>query len=498
MATNQAIEYAPQRGDLTVESIVFHNNNVVVVYQNFLMKFYCTAIGYDPNPPADDSKDNQFGSSPTNLSNSNFSKDPSKVTAIELIASMIVFNNRGTSVSRLSFSIKKKKGKSQTVTPTLPKSQGHEASGALFKKRSKPKSKTTPETIITPPFESDDDLKEDSDDDVFEVGDNMEEDIQDPKTKETQYHNSTEHTTKEKHKSPSPNRDRPRSSHANKTNAFDFESSSCSETLKPYDNYMLIIERQLTDYNMSMRAILANLKETRDVVKEDHALNKKVLEATEAYTKNSANLTELLSLAALRYDISSLKQDTSEIKSIMTEIFNAFKGMGENVTHTATKELFSHTEGENVDMDAKADVTEEEKVDEKHEPARATNAIPLSAFRPLIRTNLEIEIMTSPSRVNLTDTTIEYLTSQDGVEIKLIGSLRPQPRTDKGKKTAISDEESPRKLVPTLSKLHQDPDEPVRIPYEIHRKLYHLIDDEIQNHLNKEEEIKKKAKEAKL
>ncbi|GKG62780.1 hypothetical protein Tco_0636511, partial [Tanacetum coccineum] len=34
----------------------------------------------------------------------------------------------------------------------------------------------------------------------------------------------------------------------------------------------------------------------RDDVKEEPALNNKVIEATEAYTKNSSNLTELLSL----------------------------------------------------------------------------------------------------------------------------------------------------------------------------------------------------------
>ncbi|GJY81383.1 hypothetical protein Tco_0494134 [Tanacetum coccineum] len=39
---------------------------------------------------------------------------------------------------------KLKKGKSQTVAPTLPKSQGLEASGALSKKRKKPKSKIPP------------------------------------------------------------------------------------------------------------------------------------------------------------------------------------------------------------------------------------------------------------------------------------------------------------------------------------------------------------------
>ncbi|GKD10654.1 hypothetical protein Tco_1190339 [Tanacetum coccineum] len=48
-------------------------------------------------------------------------EDPSKVTPIELTASMIGVNNRGTSMSPLPFTIKTKKKKSQTVTPTLPK-----------------------------------------------------------------------------------------------------------------------------------------------------------------------------------------------------------------------------------------------------------------------------------------------------------------------------------------------------------------------------------------
>ncbi|GKC53920.1 hypothetical protein Tco_1076665 [Tanacetum coccineum] len=89
MAANQAIEYVPQCGDLTIESLVFHNNNVVgnfsypqsapaykeickflmnsplveaftrtpsVIYQNFLKDFWCTAIAYDPNLPANDSE----------------------------------------------------------------------------------------------------------------------------------------------------------------------------------------------------------------------------------------------------------------------------------------------------------------------------------------------------------------------------------------------------------------------------------------------------------
>ncbi|GJT03667.1 retrovirus-related pol polyprotein from transposon TNT 1-94 [Tanacetum coccineum] len=93
---------------------------------------------------SDYTQDETFGSSHTILSNSNFSKGPSKVIKIELTTPMIVVNNQKDSVSPLPFSGKKKKVKSQIVTPTLPKSKGLKASGTLYKKRQNPKSKKTP------------------------------------------------------------------------------------------------------------------------------------------------------------------------------------------------------------------------------------------------------------------------------------------------------------------------------------------------------------------
>ncbi|GJR98279.1 hypothetical protein Tco_0270453 [Tanacetum coccineum] len=56
---------------------------------------------------------------------------------MELTAHMIAVNNRRDSVSPPPLVAKLKKGKSQTVALTLPKSQGPEASGALSKKRKK-------------------------------------------------------------------------------------------------------------------------------------------------------------------------------------------------------------------------------------------------------------------------------------------------------------------------------------------------------------------------
>ncbi|GKA11617.1 hypothetical protein Tco_0691163 [Tanacetum coccineum] len=90
----------------------------------------------------DYTKDENFRSSPT--SNSNFLKDPSNVTPIELTNFMVAVKKREHLVNPFPFTVKKKKVKSQTVTSTLPQSQGPEALGLLPQKRKKPKSKKTP------------------------------------------------------------------------------------------------------------------------------------------------------------------------------------------------------------------------------------------------------------------------------------------------------------------------------------------------------------------
>ncbi|GJX08079.1 hypothetical protein Tco_0196011 [Tanacetum coccineum] len=154
MASNQAINY-PETAPVYHEICKYLMNCPLdedftkipsVVYQNLLREFWCTAIATHPNPPTDDfedtcpencilcgledsvhicclvllgpdyTHDESFGSSPTILSNSNFLKDPFKVTPIELMAFM-----------------------------------GPKTSGALPQKRKKPKSKKTPtETKLKP------------------------------------------------------------------------------------------------------------------------------------------------------------------------------------------------------------------------------------------------------------------------------------------------------------------------------------------------------------
>ncbi|GKE53311.1 hypothetical protein Tco_1488467, partial [Tanacetum coccineum] len=177
-------------------------------------------------------------------------------------------------------------------------------------------------------------------------------------------------------------------------------------------NYERILPQFKTQNAEGINRVLTNLKEVQDVVKEDPTLNKKVLYATKSYTKNSSNLSELLTLFKdfdflgfktiieslqavitaqndhlakwvesstsmawsvgprmtrientqidIQYDIASLKTDTAEIKAMMAEIFYAFRGQPFSAPHRVKdeekKENPSHTEGEQADM-----VTEEQK-----------------------------------------------------------------------------------------------------------------------------------------
>ncbi|GJU92576.1 hypothetical protein Tco_1317332 [Tanacetum coccineum] len=233
----------------------------------------------------------------------------------------------------------------------------------------------------------------------------------------------------------------------------------------------------------------------QNAVKEDPALNKKVLEATEAYTKNFTNLTELFTLAessasiawsvgpqmtmientqaSIQSDLASLKTDTFEIKSMMIEIFCAFKGQsfstpsssmptttlaitkgpttfkGETSTHTAiispTKETPSQTEGEKAKMET------EEKVPEA--------------------ANVKKELVQEPQDLESIPITIPAGHIIDITPLEQPESPQVAPRIDRGKGIARDTDESPSKLVKASTKVHSDPDTMVLVPYEIHGKM---------------------------
>ncbi|GJY49856.1 hypothetical protein Tco_0439812 [Tanacetum coccineum] len=266
----------------------------------------------------------------------------------------------------------------------------------------------------------------------------------------------------------------------------------------------------ISDLYKGLDVITQLLKDINNAVKDDPAANHKINEATNTFARISSNITKVLSLVkgfdlsallstmidlqahalkqeeasgawtksstnmawnlgsimttveisqtALKSEVSSLRQDTSEIKSMMVEIYQAFKGQpfsapsgsvtptlalthipanveGENATNTATEEPPSHTEGETRDT---------------------IMAILISSILPT-----EVQ----PTHDQPITSVISHPESSHAT-----------PRIDKGKGIATESDEDPlKRLVHASTIIRPDPDKP-----------------------DKEEKIKKAAEEAKL
>ncbi|GJT41152.1 hypothetical protein Tco_0941017 [Tanacetum coccineum] len=319
-------------------------------------------------------QDEKFGYLHDILSNSNFTKDLSKVTGVELTAHMIAVNNQRDSVSPLPLSAKPKKGKSQTVTLTLAKSQGLEASGALSKKRQKPnllgtvpdlqdlerniqlvsigfpstldegtrKSQPFPEGTATHPKDSrgniqplDRDLTSTNSDEgipktTLRTGAKYQDELDKESDKEevlaAREDIDEDPEVAEEVRTPSPKQDQPEPSHVQE---YTFDSSS--PDLKKFDNILPLTERQLIKYlkKMSKASIeeyydknVAHrdqtdkllLKDINTAVKDDPAINKKIDEAIETFSKISTNTTEVLSLVK-DFDFSTLESTVKDLQA---------------------------------------------------------------------------------------------------------------------------------------------------------------------------------------
>ncbi|GJW65510.1 hypothetical protein Tco_0117394 [Tanacetum coccineum] len=129
----------------------------------------------------------------------------------------------------------------------------------------------------------------------------------------------------------------------------------------------------------------------------------------------------------------------------------------------------------------------------EEEPARASRAIQYQLL-PLTDTTFEFPVSKPESKI---------IGSSSGPVIDITLPEQPKsppvaPKANKGKGIATDDIESPKMLVKASTVVRPDPDELIRVPYEIHGKMCQLTNDEIQAHLDKEENIKKAAEEAKL
>nr|GEZ98125.1 hypothetical protein [Tanacetum cinerariifolium] len=303
------------------------------------------------------------------------------------------------SVSPPPLVAKPKKGKSQIVAPTLPKSQGLEVSGAIFIKKTKPNSKRPPtetrnhhlsqqkvlsrlpstlnegtrksqpllESTVTPPKDSEgndqplnrdltfttsnrgtakttsrlkgsrrdkdlgetnhlliwnhytplmlisqglvlnvraillsEDEAQESNEEVLAAGDDRDEDPQDDKEV----------------RNPSPKQDH-----------LALYLRKMSKTDKLMETSLSSLDRSKTtigDLYKGLNVITQPLKEISNTVKDDPAINQKINEATETFVRSLPTSLRMsgveLSQTALKWEISSLRQDTFEIKSMLTKM----------------------------------------------------------------------------------------------------------------------------------------------------------------------------------
>ncbi|GJZ25255.1 hypothetical protein Tco_0562714 [Tanacetum coccineum] len=411
MASNQAINYAPQCGDLTVESLVFNSNNVVgnfsylksapsyhdickylincplaeaitkspsLVYQNLLREFWCTATAYDPNPPINDSEARPL-------------KEYIIKFSVKNGLRFKISNEGAAKTTSFLEGPHREKYLEGVKPPPDMELLTHPYPSGLMMLRELDNQPLILSTIanVQALLQSDDE----SDNNVLRAGEEMDEDIP-PTDKEAQ--------------SSPPNQEQPESSHAQESG-----SDSCPEALKKFDIILPLTERQLVKYIQKLsQAIYDRLsadswdKDKEAVVsmlisghplkaiKEDHALNKKVLEATKAFTANSNNITKLLSLTKT-FDFSGLKSlvesmklllilkmltwklgpkgyfgdkkyDDRNLSGFQRSVFHPSSSVlqstlaitegpanvrGENVTLAVTEEPPSHIEGENAYMD---------------------------------------------------------------------------------------------------------------------------------------------------
>ncbi|GJW83301.1 hypothetical protein Tco_0156446 [Tanacetum coccineum] len=98
---------------------------------------------------------------------------------------------------------------------------------------------------------------------------------------------------------------------------------------------------------------------------------------------------------------------------------------------------------------------------------------------PITRLNPEVALTESSSRPPLTDTILEIPIPQTTGQVIDITPPEPQVTQREGKGIATGDEESPKKSMSASIVVRQDPDEPIRIPYEIHGKA-NLVHEEAE------------------
>nr|GEU42962.1 hypothetical protein [Tanacetum cinerariifolium] len=251
-----------------------------------------------------------------------------------------------------------------------------------------------------------------------------------------------------------------------------------SKTLEAYFSLKEAMQKIVESNNITSGNITNSLK-------DEPEFNQRLLKATEGYIQNSSRLTQI----------------ANNLQAINLPSFH------QRIT------TIENTQGEPMLI---VQITKEPKVeDAEQEPERPSRPIPITIVRPLTRHAPELDMMGSTSRIKLANTILVIPTPQLATE--MIGSssqptgpviditLPPQPKSpqaspkpDRGKGKITEDDELPLNLVKASTNVQPDPDALILIPYEINGKLYQLTKEQIQDHLDNKEKLKKARREAKL
>ncbi|GJW77658.1 hypothetical protein Tco_0139340 [Tanacetum coccineum] len=451
-------------------------------------------------------------------------QDPSKVTEIELTAHMIVVNNQRDSVSPPHLVSKPKKGKvtwgqrlrgnkpPTDMEPQNPTDVDLSDTGAKYQEDQTQSSRLRYQSLTKnesePSYEGeldaqpmiltyadvralllfDDELDKESDDEeVLATGDDMDEDTQadekEHQEEATVLYANLKASIEQYYDENIAHRDQTDKLVEASMNSLNKSSTTITGLYKGLEisSQTAEILSLVKDFDFSMlQSTVKNL--------QDHAFKQE--EASDAWMKSSTNIswnlgsriTKVeLSQTALKRKISSLRRDTLEIKSMMTEMYAAFKGQsssapsgsvnptlaltgiqanveGENKNTTTTEEPPSHTEGK----------TEEPKL---------------------------VILILSIASTEVPQTQAQPITSL----IIHPESSQATLRIDKGKEIATeSDENLSNKLMLASNIIRLDPDEPVRVELMINGKIVYLTEQEIQEYWDKEEKMKKVLLGAKL
>ncbi|GKA02515.1 hypothetical protein Tco_0675180 [Tanacetum coccineum] len=306
---------------------------------------------------------------------------------------------------------------------------------------------------------SDEELIEESEDDVFEDGDEMCEDIH--------------HVDEEETQSPSPNKYQSESSHARDTESD--SDSSCPEALKKYDNVLPLTERQLVQYLQKVSQVLYNR------LTEDQWEKHK--EVVASYANLKSEIEEFHDAAY------KVHKGTKAAFSTYEKLLINFQDQYGNDTNKILSSF-------KVIQDA---IKEDLVLNKKASPFRQDDHIvEWAKSLTSMAWNLGPRL-TSIERTQFASD-LKSILSRKILLRSMINITPPEPQVTQreGKGIVTGDEESLNKAIPTLTVVYQDPDEPIRIPYKIYWKLYNITNDEIQDYLNKEEAIKKKVEQARL